>query len=484
MGRGQRRDHEVGPVDVVAPGEHARLRGAPRRIDDDLPPVVHHHARFRPQQFGVDAVAHRDDDGIGVEDEVGALDRGGPATAALIGLAQLHAHALDRAYGAVPPQELHRRRQVFEVDALFAGVAALFEAAGHLVVGAPVEQRHVFRAQPDGGAHAVHRRVAAAHDDHPPTHVRLLLLPRGQVLGGQIGAHQEVGRAEDVAQLLAREAQTSRGAGALRQKDGVEGAQCVPAHVLPHAHAGAEFDAAGAQGVDLLVDDALGRLEVGDAVAQHAARARPRLEDRHRVSRQAHPLGDGEARRPAPNDRHTPTALETGRGDREAAPLAAVPIGHEGLQLADRDRLGVLAHHAVALAELLLRAEAAAQFRHLAGGAEDGGGRANASQLKVGQRPGDVVADRAGRDTGLGGALDAALRLEHGRLRRVAVVDLVPVVDAFEGRLLRDVVRGDAEPGAAVNRRRVASRGRLGPGLAGALLAGRGGGHRRSSSVQ
>ena len=238
----------------------------------------------------------------------------------------------------------------------------------------------------------------------------------------------------------------------MREEDGVPLRQFVPADIDADPSVEAELHARRAERVGLLVDDVLGRLEVRDSITQDAAGRGPGLEHGHAVAGRAHLLGDGQAGRPRADDRDPLSGLELGRGDREAAALVAIPVAEEGLQLADRDRLGVLADHADAFAERLLRTEAAAELGHLGGLAEDCGGIGQFAELEEGERAGNVVVDRTGDRAGRGRTLDATLGLEHGGASGVAEVDLAPVVDAVVRGLFGDVVGRDAQPLPAVNR--------------------------------
>jgi hypothetical protein len=72
----------------------------------------------------------------------------------------LHHHAVDRVAG-----EALGRGEPDELDALFLGIGDLALRARHVGPVAAIEAFDACRPLPDGGAHAVHRRVAAADDD-------------------------------------------------------------------------------------------------------------------------------------------------------------------------------------------------------------------------------------------------------------------------------------------------------------------------------
>src|SRR5690606_25062972 len=141
---------------------------------------------------------------------------------------------------------------------------------------------------------------------------------------------------------------------------------------------------------DLLLEDLLAHLEVGDAVEEHAARLGPSLEDRALVAAPLEVLGDGEAGRPGANDGAGVTrAGGLGFGHRESAVTLALLIGEERLESADGDGrvLDAVgpdgeADDAGALAEVLLRAEASAHLRQRRGLAELVGCRLHLATLE------------------------------------------------------------------------------------------------------
>ena len=112
------------------------------------------------------------------------------------------------------------------------------------------------------------------------------------------------------------------------------------------------------------------------------------------------------------------------RRHRDAA-VAALVVGDERLELADRDRrlLAVRrgpdreADDARALAERFLRAEAAAHVGQVARLAELVRGAEDVALLEQDERRRDVVAGRAGLLAGRRRAVDAALRLDDRRSR-------------------------------------------------------------------
>ena len=227
----------------------------------------------------------------------------------------------------------------------------------------------------------------------------------------------------------------------MREEHRVPLGEFVPVDVDADSGIEAELDAGRDQGLDLLVDDILGGLEVGNSVTQHAASRGPCLEHGDIVAGGAHLFRDGQTGGSGAHDRDSLACFDLRGGNREAASLFAVPIAEEGLELADRDRLGVLADHARTFAERFLRAETTAELGHFRRLAEHGGGIGQLADLEEGERAGDVVVNGTGLCARRGRALDAALRLEHGGTGGVTEVHLAPVVDAIVRGLLGDVVR-------------------------------------------
>jgi len=72
-------------------------------------------------------------------------------------------------------------------------------------------------------------------------------------------------------------------------------------------------------------------------------------------------VGTGQAGGPGSNERH---ALAAGRAERNhVTGAAALKVHCEGFQLSSENRLAVLVVHARSLAQLLMRADSAADFR-------------------------------------------------------------------------------------------------------------------------
>ncbi len=77
----------------------------------------------------------------------------------------------------VPGDDPRGVAEVVELDLLLLGVMDLHRVGGHLLDGAPVDEVHILLADPEGGADAVDRHVAAPdHDDLLPFGVGILPL--------------------------------------------------------------------------------------------------------------------------------------------------------------------------------------------------------------------------------------------------------------------------------------------------------------------
>ena len=114
---------------------------------------------------GVEPLADGGDHLIALDDEVGVAAGHRAATAARVVVAEGHRPALDAdqlAGGVV--DDLDRRDERLEHDALLLGGVDLFGPRGHLGARAAVEDRHLLGAEAQGGAGRVDGGVAAA--DH------------------------------------------------------------------------------------------------------------------------------------------------------------------------------------------------------------------------------------------------------------------------------------------------------------------------------
>ena len=182
-------------------------------------------------------------------------------------------------------------------------------------------------------------------------------------------------------------------------------------------------------------DDGFLQLEVGDPVDQQAADPVVAVVDVDLIAEAAQLLG---GRHPAGARADDPDGLRPlGPGLRRLDPAVAERgIGDVALHRADGDRLETLLDHAVAFAEAVLRADAAADLRHVVGRRRDLVGFFQPPLGRQHQPVGDVVRDRAVNLTEGHPALGAAGGLVGRRLGAEVVVDLAPVAAAQRRRAL------------------------------------------------
>ena len=146
-------------------------------------------------------------------------------------------------------------------------------------------------------------------------------------------------------------------------------------------------------------------------------------------------LGDRHPARPGTDDSHRLRPLGPGFGRLDPA-VAERRIGDVALHRADGDRLEALLDHAVAFTEAVLRADAAANLRHVVGCRRNLVGLFQPPLGRQHQPVGDVVRDRAVNLTEGHPALGAAGSLVGRSLGAVVVVDLSPVAAPKRRRAL------------------------------------------------
>lgn len=93
----------------------------------------------------------------------------------------------------------------YELDTLFVGVAAFFEAAGHFCFTAAVDAVDGGSAEADGGAGTIHSSIAAADDDDVVGCERALAESIGESVSSEIGADEEFRGAVDTGKVFARD---------------------------------------------------------------------------------------------------------------------------------------------------------------------------------------------------------------------------------------------------------------------------------------
>src|SRR5690606_36653820 len=304
---------------------------------------------------------------------------------------------------------------------------------------APVQAFHGLGALAHRGADAIHRRVAAA-DHHDPLArgveragierrhrlAQALAVARGEILEGR----------HDVGETGARQADVARAVdtGADEQSV-VPRAQLLEAHVAANLAAQAELDAAIDQHLAAPLDHALFQLEVGNAVDQETADPVVAVVHADLVALLAQLLGDREAGRPRADHADRLGTLARGLGRLDPAHLER-GVGDVLLDRADGHGLEALLDHAVALAQPVLGADAAAHLGHVVGRRGQLvrlldpilGGHA--------QPVGDVVVQRAMHLAERNAALLAARRLLRRPLGVELRVDLREITASLDHRPL------------------------------------------------
>ena len=384
----------------------------------------------------VGAGAQRHDHGVHIQLKLAAFLDDGAAAAGSVRFAQLHLHTGHAADPAVRvAQHLHRVGEGLEDDALLLGVLHFLPAGRQFGHAAAVDDVDGLGPQPLGAAGGVHGDVAAAHDGHRTGFhdggmaVRLVgfhQVDPGQVLVGRV----------DALEAFAGDPHKAGQAGAggdVHRLEAVFAQQFVDGQHLADDHVAFNVHTQLFQAVHFLLDDVLGQTELGDAVHQHAARHMQGFVDGDLVAHLGQVAGGGQAGRPGAD--HRDLAAVGGRLGRRGVHMFPVPVGHEPLQPADADGFALDAPDALALALILLRADAAADGRQRAGPGDDLVGGLKVALGHLGDKAGDVDVHRAAGTAGVVLALQAALGFLHGHLGGVAQGHLLEVLVADVGVL-------------------------------------------------
>jgi len=325
-----------------------------------------------------------------------------------------------------------------ELDTLLLGVVDLLVSRRHLHARATVGQDDLLRAETPGRAGRIHRHIATA-DHHHALAPGDGCVALAELIGPhEVGAGEELVGRVDAQQVLSRDAHEGREACAGADEYRVEALllhQVLNGVELADHRAGLELDAEIAECLDLHLQDLLREAELRDAVDKHAAHLVQGFEDGDIVAHLRQLGGGGQARRTGADDGHA-LAGGLGEGGLLHQTTLALPVGDEALEATDGHRVPLLGQHALDLALVFLRADAAA----------DGG--QDVGLLDLPRRLGELAlpheTDEAGDIHGDGAALDArgplALQAAAGLgdrlLGGIAQRNLVEVVDADLGRLL------------------------------------------------
>ncbi len=319
----------------------------------------------------------------------------------------------------------------------FPGVRRHFRAAlqtGHL---------HRFHAgQPSGATCGVHGDVAAANHHHVRADGRPL---------AAIDLVQEIQTGPDARGILAGDVELAADPRARSGEDGVK-AGFQKTLRFRNARAGLSFDAEIQDVLDLLVEDVVGQAVTRNAVAEHAAQARLRLEQGHAVAEQGQVGSGRQAGRAAADDGDL--AIEfvgCGLGGRILLGIGVDVVGDETLEVADVHGVFDFAAVAVVLAGMLAHPAAsggkrAALADELVGFLELGGGGERDVALRV--HAGGAGGFARGAPGGLGDSKDVGdglrIRAEDGLAGAQAAVELAREIDGARlGTLTAGVALGE-----------------------------------------
>ena len=257
--------------DVATSIEVAHIRLHRLLVDHDGVALADFQSVDRAGHQLVGRDTHCHDDQVDGDFLDGTLDRNGLAAAACVGLAQLHALHLHGHHTAlVVANVLDGVVQRLELDALFLGMAHLFETGGHLLFATAIYQDDSLGAHALGRTGRVHGCVAATDDGDG-------LAGQHRSVAAASSAHQVDARQVFVArhhtiQVLAGDVHEAREAGTRADKYALEAhlVQVVVGDGLAHEAVFDKLHTHLAQAVNLVVDDAVGQTELGDAILEHA----------------------------------------------------------------------------------------------------------------------------------------------------------------------------------------------------------------------
>ena len=311
----------------------------------------------------------------------------------------------------------------------------LLSAGGQLGLGTAVNDVDL-SAQTLGAAGSIHGHVAAAHNGD------LLVMQDGSLAVGQVGLHQV-----DAGEVLVGGVHAYQGLARDLHKHGQAGTgtdehgliahlkQLGDGQYLADDHVQLDVHTHLLQVGHLTHNNGLGQTELRDAVAQHAARQVECLKHGDRVALACQLAGTGQTCGAGADHGHLAAVL--GRSGHVGDVVGSGPVGHKALHTADGHRLALDAADTLALALVLLRADAAGNGRQCVGVGEDliSAGKILLSYLT--QELGDGNAHRATGDAQRILALQAALGLVHRLLGGVAQGHFLKVTVADIGLLLR-----------------------------------------------
>ncbi|MCY1171583.1 hypothetical protein D9M73_116970 [compost metagenome] len=271
--------------------------------------------------------------------------------------------------------------------------------AGHVGTVAAIEALYRRRILADRGAHAVHRGIAAANDDDMlARRIEATIVERrhgiAEILA--VGGGEESERVDDALLVHARRLDRARAVHAGRNQHRIMTlAQFVERGITANLEIFVEDDAARLQPIDPAHDDGLFQLEAGDAIGQQPACTIVTIIDVYVIAARAQIFGGAEACGACADHADRLAARRAGH---ERLDPAFFPggIGDELFDRSDRHRaMAGKFDDAIAFAQPVLRADAAANLGHGRGGIAQLIGFAQAAFGGEAQPVGDVIVQRA-----------------------------------------------------------------------------------------
>ena len=276
-------DHARGAEHHIAAGKESIATGGHgHRVGRDGLPA----RGLEAEEFGqlaIGRLAHGGNQRVRFDHEVRTLDRHRAPPAALVGFPEFHADALDADHAALFREDLKRRREKGEVDALGERVLDLARIRGHLLDRAAVHDAHLFRPKAARCPRGVDRRVAATDDHH--------VLPQARRFAEGVEA-EEIHSVDNPADLLARDVEFLARVGPGRDKDRIEiPFDFIGGDALAHPGPGLELHPQRADEVQVTLQHGRRETVVGNSHREHATQHGQGLEDRDSMALEAELVG-------------------------------------------------------------------------------------------------------------------------------------------------------------------------------------------------
>ena len=438
------RHDEIGAAHHVTTGKNLRVAGLVRsrahRLDEDAAAVERVDLVVLEPLGRIGPEPERDDDGIGGKHCFRAINRLGAATA--IGAGRAHLRLDDPDARDVIVAEYFDRLAVEEKrDALFFTVRNLAARPGHVLLVAAVRAGHARGALANGGAVAVHARVAAAEHDDPfileidVRRIRFIVAELAIRVADEVGQ-----RLDNAGQVLARESAPDVLVGAHAEKHRIVlFDEVLERFVLADARVEHELHAHAFKQLAAPYNDVLLEFEGRDAVGQQAADFGVGIVNDRANAVACQHIRRGEARRTRADDADNLAGVEDIRHVRPPA-LGDSLIGNVFLDAADRDRTVGVLERAGAFAKPVLRTDTTADLGQRVRLVRQLGRLEELALLDQFQPVRDVVVNRALPLAVRVAAVEAAPRLRGSVGAVIRPVDLAIVRDAVFGRFLFGVL--------------------------------------------